>query len=265
MKVSVDDRSVFFSTGSGRAPVDAPAIVFLHGAGFDHTVWVMPSRFFARHGFAVFSVDLPGHGRSDGPALTSVVALADWVQAFLDAVGVARCTLVGHSMGSLIALMTAARHPERIGHIALLGTSEPMPVTSLLLDAAADNDHAAIDMANAWSHSARGAMGRAENPGSHNLHHGERLLERAADGVFHADLAACNGFALPADAVLAQPALVIVGGADKMTPPKAGMAVVERLPQAQHCVLPNSGHSMLSECPNEVLDALASFILPTMS
>ena len=94
-----------------RFDASLPTVVLLHGAGFDHTTWALHSRWFAHHGFGVLAPDLPGHGRSSGAPLTTIADMADWTAALLDAAGIAKARLVGHSMGSLIALETAARHP----------------------------------------------------------------------------------------------------------------------------------------------------------
>lgn len=276
MRTMVNGHSVYYGTGSGSATQDAPVVVFIHGAGFEHSVWVMPARFFARHGFRVVALDLPAHGRSEGEALTSIEAMALWVVELLRTLEIEQAAVVGHSMGSLVAMTLAALHPQYVKKLVLLGTSAPMPVTNLLLDAAQDNHHAAIDMANAWSHSNRGARGASDNPGMSNLNSGERLLERSDAGVFYADLSACNGFALQTLSAASlrgdspesgnsgrtfPPTLVITGAEDRMTPSKAGLMVAERLPEAQTCVLPGCGHAMLSEQPNGVLDALAGFLL----
>jgi pimeloyl-ACP methyl ester carboxylesterase len=258
MKVMVDDRRIHVGTGSRPfEAADREAILFLHGAGMDHTVWVMPSRYFARHGYGVLAPDLPGHGRSDGPALDSVVELADWVAGLLDSLEVSRAIVVGHSMGSLIAYTFAAQHSDRTAAMVLFGTSAPMPVTDALLDAAADDDHAAFEMANTWSHSFRGSLGGNPVPGMFMLRSGERLLERSRAGVYSADLRACDGFdpnGLPLPGV---PTTVVVGTEDKMAPMQAGRAVAERLGKSARVrTLEGSGHSMMSECPNEVLDIL---------
>ncbi len=257
MWYEVDGNRVFASHGSGSA-MERP-ILFVHGAGMDHSIWVMPARHFARHGRRVLAVDLPGHGRSEGSAATRIEDYADWTARLLDAAGIEQATVVGHSMGSLIAFAFAARHRERCERIALLGTSVPMPVTERLLSAAQTNDHAAIDMANGWSHSPRGQLGGNDNPGHWMLTSGERLLERARPGVFHADLSACNAFDAR-DAVVSVPALIVIGDADQMTPAKAGLGVAARLPDPRIVRLPACGHSMLSERPNEVLDALRDFL-----
>ena len=257
MRFEVGGKAAFAGTGTGGAGADAPTVVFVHGAGMDHTVWVLPSRYFARQGYRVLAVDLPGHGRSEGPALTSIEAMSDWLHAACTSLDVGTAAVVGHSMGSLVAYRFAVDHVERCRAIALLGTSVPMPVTPILLDAAADDDHAAIEMTNAWSHSPRGTLGGNRNPGVWMLAVGERLIERAAPGVLHADLAACNAFEAGAfSGRVRVPALVIAGDADRMTPARAGLDVARALPDARVVRLEGCGHAMLNERPNEVLDAL---------
>ena len=261
MRLAVDGKPAFAATGSAPHAPGRRAVVFIHGAGMDHSVWVMPARYFARAGLNVLAVDLPGHGRSQGPGLDSIVALADWAVRAMDAADLETAAVVGHSMGSLVAYVVAARHPDRCRALALLGASAPMPVTDALLDAARDHDQAAINMANAWSHSPRARLGACPNPGMWMLGGGERLLEAAAPGVFHADLSACNGFDPEADAGPVQcPALVIVGEADQMTPARAGIRVSERLADARLTHLAGCGHAMLSEQPNAVLDALTTIV-----
>ena len=261
MRLEVDGKAAFAATGSAPHVPGRRAAVFIHGAGMDHSVWVMPARHFARTGLNVLAVDLPGHGRSQGPGLDSIAAMAEWVVRAMDAAHLEAAAVVGHSMGSLVAYVLAAQHPDRCRALALLGASAPMPVTDALLDAARDNDHAAIDMANTWSHSSRAKLGACPNPGMWMLGGGERLLETAAPGVFHADLAACNGFDPEADAGPVRcPALVVVGEADQMTPARAGIRVSERLADAQVERLAGCGHAMLSEQPNAVLDALTAIV-----
>ena len=261
MRIEINGNEVFYGTGSGTPSDAANTLIFVHGAGFDHTIWVMPARYFARHGWRVVALDLPGHGRSQGQALTSIAQMADWLAQVIDAVSPnQQASVVGHSMGSLVAMSLAARHANKVQKLALLGTSAPMPVADVLLNAALDNDQAAIDMTNTWSHSARGSLGSSQNPGVSNLHIGERLLQQAGAGVFHTDLAACNGFTVDGLAEVKQPTLVIIGDEDKMTPPRAGLAVADQLPHVQQRRLAGCGHSMLSEQPNQVLDELAAFL-----
>src|SRR5580765_1003133 len=146
MRLAVAGHDVYAYTGSRPFGGARPAIVFVHGAGNDHSVWALQSRYFAHHGWNMLAVDLPAHGRSDGAALPSVESIADWLSALLDAAGIARATLVGHSLGSLAALECAARFPERVERLALLGPAAPMPVSEALQDAAKRDDHAACEL-----------------------------------------------------------------------------------------------------------------------
>jgi len=126
MDFAVDGKRAFAYTAAHDLDPAKPTIAFLHGAGLDHSWWGLQSRYFGYHGYNVLAVDLPGHGRSDGPPLESVEAMADWVPRLLDAAGLARAALVGHSMGALTAIECAARHPARVERIALLGVACPM-------------------------------------------------------------------------------------------------------------------------------------------
>ncbi|MEK7244746.1 MAG: alpha/beta fold hydrolase, partial [Pseudomonadota bacterium] len=110
MEFDLDGSRVFAATGGRRfAPGGNKTIVFLHGAGMDRTVWSFQARHFAARGLAVLAPDFPGHGRSAGPPLPTVAALADWTIRALDALGVANAVFAGHSMGARVALEVAAR------------------------------------------------------------------------------------------------------------------------------------------------------------
>src|SRR5260370_7249423 len=120
MELSVNGKDSFVATGGREFDKSQPAIVLLHGAGFDHSTWALHSRWFAHHGFGVLAPDLPGHGRSSGAPLPTIAEMADWTAALLDAAAAAKAKLVGHSMGSLIPLQTAAPHPPKLSPLALL-------------------------------------------------------------------------------------------------------------------------------------------------
>jgi pimeloyl-ACP methyl ester carboxylesterase len=258
MRLVVEGKEVFAGTGGCDFDPALPAIIFLHGAGFDHTAWVLLARSFAHHGFGVLAPDLPGHGRSAGPALSSIAALADWTVALIDAAGVRAARLVGHSMGSLVALETAARHPEKVSALALIATAAPMRVSDDLLNAAKANDHGAIDMIALWGEGYRATLGGSETPGLWMLGGAERLLERARPGVLFADLAACNDYqgALAAAAKVTAPSIVIQGSRDLMTSAKSGKAVAAAIPGCRVAILEGAGHMLMSERPDEVLAAL---------
>ena len=188
MELTVNNAKAYAYTGGKPFNPELSAVVFIHGAENDHSVWTLQSRWFAHHGFAVLAVDLPGHGRSEGPLLPSVEAQADWIVALLDAAGVQAAALVGHSMGSLIALDAASRFPERVSQIVLIGTAVPMPVSEALLTAARDARPKADGMVNVWSHGPRGAIGGNTVPGMWMMGASLRLMQRAAPGVLYLSL-----------------------------------------------------------------------------
>src|ERR1700749_3971613 len=123
MQLPVYGFDTFVATGGRPFEPSLPAVVLLHGAGFDHSTWALHSRWFAHHGYTVLAPDLPGHGRSAGEALRTVAEMADWTAALLDAASARPARLVGHSMGSLIALETAARPPDKVSGLSLIGTA----------------------------------------------------------------------------------------------------------------------------------------------
>jgi pimeloyl-ACP methyl ester carboxylesterase len=258
MQLSVNGSDTFVATGGREFDASLPTIVLLHGAGFDHTTWALHSRWFAHHGFGVLAPDLPGHGRSPGAPLRTIAEMADWTSALLDAAGVASTKLVGHSMGSLIALETAARHPTKVTALSLIGTAATMTVGPDLLKAAEANDHSAIDMVSIWGLGYQAELGGSLAPGLWMHYGAERVLERCRPGVLFNDLSACNAYqnALAAAARVTVPATLILGERDMMTPARAGKALAAALPNSRTVVLSGAGHMMMVERPDELLAAL---------
>ena len=260
----IDGRAAYCYTGGKAFDAALPSVVFIHGAQNDHSVWALQSRWFAHHGYGVLAVDLPGHGRSTGPALTSVEAMADWLLAVLGTAGVTRAMLVGHSMGSLIALEACRLAPERVRALALLGTTYPMKVSDALLATARDDEAAAIDMVNIWSHSAMTHRPSSPAPGFSVMGGAQRLMARMSainpTHLFHTDFAACNAYANgeAAAASVRCPTLFIFGKQDMMTPPRSTKQLTGAIAHGQ-VVQVDAGHSLMSEQPDAVLDALAGF------
>jgi pimeloyl-ACP methyl ester carboxylesterase len=258
MQLSVQGIDTFVATGGKPFDPALPAVVMLHGAGFDHSVWALHSRWFAHHGFGVLAPDLPGHGRSAGAPLASIAEMADWTAALIAAADVQSAELIGHSMGSLIALETAARHPARVSALRLIATTATMAVGPDLLKAAEADDPAAIDMMTIWGLGYRAELGG--NLASGQWMHGGamRVLEANRPGVLFADLSACNNYqdALAAAAKVSVPATLILGERDMMTPLRNGRTLAAAIPNARVVVLRGAGHSMMVERPDEVLAAL---------
>lgn len=239
-------------------------MALVHGVGMDHSAWRFQTRALAHAGFAVIAPDLPGHGSSPGPPLTSIEAMAEWTVGMMAALGVERAALVGHSMGSLVALEAAARRPELVQAVALLATAERMEVRPELQAAARDHDRRAVDLMVGWSHTGKWRMGGHPQPGSWVRATSRRLFEHHLDGVLAVDLEACSGYAGPSGPVSC-PALVVVGSADKMTPAEGGRALAARLPDARLEVLEGTGHMSILEQPDEVRRLLEGFLAETMA
>jgi pimeloyl-ACP methyl ester carboxylesterase len=258
MNLTVNGKDVFAATGGREFDKSLPAVVLIHGAGFDHSAWALHSRWFAHHGFAVLVPDLPGHGRSQGPALKSIAEMADWIVALLEAADASKAHLIGHSMGSLIALETAARHPANVSALGLIGTAAIMTVGPDLLKAAEANDHDAIDMVSIWGLGFDAEIGGSLAPGMWMHGGAQRVLQHCAPGVLFSDLSACNSYqgALAAAVKITAPTTLILGEKDMMTPAKAGRALAAAIPQARTVVLKGAGHMMMSERPDELLAAL---------
>lgn len=258
MELKVDDKTVFAATGGKPFDPDLPAVIFVHGAGMDHTIWALQTRWFAWHGYGVLAIDLPGHGKSDGSALESIGDMAAWMGRLVETCGADNVSLVGHSMGSLISLAAAASSGDRISGLALLGVGATMPVHPDLLAATKSNDPAAWDLIVAWGFGKPAHFGLNKAPGMWMQGGGRSLLARAPDDVLGIDMAACDVFkdALDAAAKVACPTLIIAGDRDMMTPPKAAAPLAEAIPDAMTIVLKNCGHIMMVERPDETLDAL---------
>ena len=260
MQLSVNGIETFVATGGREFDTSLPAVVFLHGAGFDHTTWALHSRWFAHHGFGVLAPDLPGHGRSAGAPLPTIADMADWTASLLDAAGVSKAHLIGHSMGSLIALETAARHPARVSALSLIGTAATMTVGPDLLKAAEANEHDAVDMVSIWGLGYQAELGGSLAPGLWMHSGAQRVLENCRPGVLFNDLSACNAYqnALAAAATITVPTTLILGERDMMTPARSGKALAAALPNARTMVLPGAGHMMMVERPDELLAALTA-------
>ena len=262
MKFLVQQQPAFVYTGGKEFDAAKPSIIFIHGAANDHSVWTLQARYFAHHGFNVLAVDLPGHGKSFGVAKTTITQYADWLINLCDNGAIKQATLVGHSMGSLIGLDVAARYPQRVSQLALLGCSVPMPVSEVLLDAANHNPHDAFAMLNIWGHAPQAKWAQSPTPGTSIMMANKRLLEKSQPGVLAMDLSACQAFAMDEAALknIAAPILIISGDRDMMTPPKANALIAKQIVGAKLVTLENAGHAMMQEAPGLVLDALKMFI-----
>ena len=270
MELLVNGAKTYCYTG-GR-PFDAakPTVVFIHGVLNDHSVWILQTRYLAHHGFNVLAVDLPGHCRSGGEAPSTVEEAADFIGALLDAAGVDKAALVGHSWGSLIALEAAARLKERVNHLVLVGTAFPMRVSQMLLDASQSDPIKALTMVNVFSRSTLAPPPSALGPGTWvfggGMALGKRVLaSNTAVNVFYRGFKACDSYANGENAMaqISCPILFILGEQDQMTQAKAAQPLVKVAQSTGKAVTVTTvpvGHHQMTEAPDATLFAMRNFL-----
>ena len=250
-------RRAFVHTGGVALDREATLVVLIHGAGGDHSVWRYQSRWLASSGRAAAAVDLPAHGRSDGPALPDIGGMADWVCGLIGSLGSPASVVIGHSMGSLVALETARRMP--LAGFAMLSPSIRMAVHPDLQAAADRGERLAADLIIGWSHTGRARFGPHHDPGVWKQGGNRRLLEENA-ATLGSDLRACAGWEAPDLSTLTTPALAILGSRDRMTPERSGRDLAARLPAVTLAVIPGASHVVFYEHPSVVNAVLGPWI-----
>lgn len=268
MNFSVNGHATYCYTGGKPFDAAKPTVIFIHGVLNDHSVWILQTRYLAHHGWNVLALDLPGHCRSAGDPPATVEDAADFIVALMDAAGLQKAALVGHSFGSLIALETAARAPQRISQLVLVGTASPMKVSPALLDASLNEPMKALEMVNVFSRATLAPPPSSMGPGTWvygaSMALGRRVLaSNTRVNLFHAGFKACDSYT-HGEAAMEQvqcPVLFVLGSVDQMTPPKAAQLLVQKARNSQVVYLPG-GHHQMSETPEPMLTALTGFLKP---
>ncbi len=247
---TVNDRRLFYTQSKAQTP-DAPVLVLIHGAGGNHLHW--PSELRRLPGATVCALDLPGHGRSDGPGRDTVAGYVNVVLGFLDATHTERAVLMGHSMGGAVAQTAALNYPERVAGLVLVGTGGRLRVAPAILEGALNDFEGAVKLITrfAWAKDAPQELVRL----------GIQALSETPPQVLHDDFFACDNFDVLARLTeISAPTLVVAGTADLLTPPKYGAFLAERIPQAQLLTVEGGGHMMALEQPDVVAGAVAESI-----
>jgi len=270
MELVVNNAKTYCYTGGKPFDAAKPTVVFIHGVLNDHSVWILQSRYLANHGYNVLAVDLPGHCRSAGEAPSTVEEAADFIAALLDAAGVAKAALVGHSWGSLIALEAASRLKERVTHLVLVGTAYPMKVSPVLIETSLNEPLKAVNMINVFSRSTLAAPPSALGPGTWvfgaNTALNRRVLaSNTKVNVFHRGFVACDRYANGEQAMgaITCPVLFVLGALDQMTMAKAAqplIATAKATGKALQVVTLPVGHHQMTETPDETLFAIRDFL-----
>ncbi|WP_114973915.1 alpha/beta fold hydrolase [Rhodoferax ferrireducens] len=268
MNFIVNGHDTYCYTGGKAFDAAKPTLIFIHGVLNDHSVWILQTRYLAHHGWNVLAVDLPGHCRSAGAPPATVEDAADFVIALMDAAGLEKAALVGHSLGSLIALEAASRAPQRISQLVLVGTAFPMKVSPALLESSLNEPTRALEMVNIFSRSTLAPPPSAMGPGTWvygaSLALGRRVLaSNTKVNLFHTGFKACDSYT-HGEAAMEQvscPVLFVLGSVDQMTPPKAAQGLIQKARDGQVVTLPG-GHQQMNETPEPMLAALTGFLKP---
>lgn len=262
MYFDVNGKSAFATTGGKTFDNALPTVIFLHGSGLDHTFWGLHSRFFAFRKYSVLVPDLPGHTHSEGPPLTSIEQMADWLNDAVDVLGASNISIVAHSQGCLVALEFASRFKAKLKSVSLVASGLATPVNPALIDAAENKPEAAISMMLDWGFGSAGHLHQGPIPGNSMIASGQRVMRGNVPGELATDLRACNAYknGKVAAAAIDCPVQVILAGEDRMAPRKAGMELVEHLNDPQLHIIEGSGHMIPQESPDECRNLLREFI-----
>lgn len=266
MIYTVQGAPLYAYTGGKTFDPQQPTVVFIHGVLNDHSVWILQSRYFANHGWNVLAIDLPGHGKSGGKAPATVQSAAQTIMALLDAAGVSKAVLMGHSFGSLIAMHAAAENPSRVSQLVMAATAYPMKVSPALLENSLNAPEKAIHMVTVFSHSTLAPPPSALGPGTWVFGGGKALMRRVLasnphENIFHIGFKACNDYdqgevTMPK---VQCPTLFLLASKDQMTQPKAAQVLIQWAKQGQVKFV-NAGHQLMVEAPEETLKAMVDFL-----
>jgi pimeloyl-ACP methyl ester carboxylesterase len=264
--ITVNNAPLYAYTAGKPLRPELPTVILIHGALHDHSVWGLQSRYLANHQYNVLAIDLPGHCKSGGNAPESVEEAAQSIIGLMDALDIKQAALVGHSLGSLIALEVAAQKPDRVSHLAMVGTAYPMRVSPALLDAAQNAQSKGIDMVNTFSLSMMAPPPSLMGPGTWLHGTNKALMHRVLGSnrqanVFYRSFKACDSYAR-GDEAMAQvqcPTLFLLGASDQMTPPQGAKSLIAHARHGKVVTL-KAGHSLLQEAPDQALDALCDFL-----
>ena len=262
MRIDFQGKQVFAATGGKPFDNRKSVVIFLHGSGLDHTFWGLHAKFFVSCNYAVLVPDLPGHTNSEGPALDSIEAIGDWLNDVVESLDAKDVSLVAHSQGCLVALEFASRYPDRIRSLSITASGLALPVNKVLLDAAKNDPEAAIAMVLDWGFGSAGDLRQGQSSDNSIVAVCREAMHNQAPGILATDLRACDSYnnGIAAAEKISVPAQVIVAGKDRMVPTKATAELIEHLGNPHVAVIPESGHMLPQEVPDQCRDLLRDFI-----
>jgi len=247
---------VFVSTGGMDFDEEKSSILLIHGSGLTHIVWSLHEQFYALQGFNVLSVDLPGHGNSEGPSLRSIEEISDWVKSLMNVLDIKKIIIIGHSQGCLVGIDFASRYPNLINDLVLVAGSYKMPVNQDLIDYAEAGDEKVILLMMKWGYEGSKAF-IGGNPVKKIINSSREIRE-----VLAVDLNACNNYKSGKESLekINCPTLCIFGDLDKMVPLEVGNKMASMIKNSEKKIINNCGHMIIFEKAFEMRKIVKEFL-----
>ena len=256
MIFQLENKNVYASDSGQGIDINKDTIVFLHGSGLSHIVWSLAEQFFLSKNYNVLSIDLPGHGNSDGPCLDSIEKIADWMEKVFDKLKLKNLILVGHSQGCLEILEYSSRYKERLKKLVFVGGSNKMPVHPDLIELAQSGHSDAVKLMMKW-----GYEGSKKFIGGNPV---EKIIQSPRDisEILAVDLNACNNYSNGSEAakVIDLPSMLIFGELDKMVNLEAGKKFSNLIKNSTTHVIKGCGHMIMIEKAFEMREKILEFL-----
>jgi len=247
---------VFVSTGGMDFDEEKSSILLMHGSGLTHIVWSLHEQFYASQGFNILSVDLPGHGNSEGPSLKSIEEISDWVKSLMNVLDIKKIIIIGHSQGCLVGIDFASRYPNLINDLVLVAGSYKMPVNQDLIDYAEAGDEKVILLMMKWGYEGSKAF-IGGNPVKKIINSSREIRE-----VLAVDLNACKNYKSGKESLekINCPTLCIFGDLDKMVPLEVGNKMASMIKNSEKKIINNCGHMIIFEKAFEMRKIVKEFL-----
>ena len=256
MIFQLENKNIHVSDSGQGIDMNKDTIVFLHGSGLSHIVWSLAEQFFSSKNYNVLSIDLPGHGNSDGPCLDSIEKIADWMEKVFDKLKLKNLILVGHSQGCLEILEYSSRYKERLKKLVFVGGSNKMPVHPDLIELAQSGHSDAVKLMMKW-----GYEGSKKFIGGNPV---EKIIQSPRDisEILAIDLNACNNYSNGSEAakVIDLPSMLIFGELDKMVNLEAGKKFSNLIKNSTTHVIKGCGHMIMIEKAFEMREKILEFL-----
>ena len=256
MIFEIDNKKAFVSDAGQGINKDKDTIILLHGSGLSHIVWSLTEQYLSNEDYNVLSIDLPGHGNSEGKSLKSIEEISNWLEKVFNTLNISNITIIGHSQGCLEALEYYSKYSKRVKRLVFVGGSYRMLVNQDLIDLAKDGDDQAVKLMMKWSYkNAKKFIGG--NPVQKIINSPRDIRE-----ILAIDLIACNNYKNGSEALksINCPTLFIFGELDKMVSLEKGKKFAELIPNSETHVIKDCGHMIMFEKAFEMREKISEFL-----